>query len=366
MNINGSKTDRDTFKDDSREHSISSTNAARSQLKSQKTILVTGGGGFLGSAIVRDLLVEGYKVRSFSRKLYPELEALGVTCHVGDIANPMDVDPAVKGVDGVIHGAAYASVWGRYEDFFNTNVVGTRNVIGAMKKFGIKHLVYTSSPSIVFDGKSIEGDDESIPYAKKDLAFYPATKKIAEKEVRSAVGHDFFAVSLRPHLIWGPHDPHFFPRLKWKARTGKLKQVGDGTNRVDTIFVTNAARAHRLALEALFENPSLSGRAYFLGQETNRLCWEFVADLVKASGSKPVSGKIPLWLAYGVGALFEFLYRTFGIFDREPPITKLVALQLAKSHYFSHANAHRDFGYKPLVTYEEGMLALKEWAKTQP
>ncbi len=327
-----------------------------------KTILVTGGGGFLGTAIVKDLLAHGYQVRSFSRKTYGHLEALGVHCVKGDISNPLDVASAVKGVDAVIHAAALASIWGRYEDFYNANVLGTRHVINAMKSFGVKHLVYTSSPSIVFDGESIEGADESLPYARKDLAFYPATKKIAEKEVREAIGPDFMAVCLRPHLIWGPHDPHFFPRLKEKALAGKLKQVGDGTNRVDNIYVENAARAHRQALEALVLKPQLSGRAYFLGQESERLCWDFVGDLVEAAGAKPVSGKVPLWLAYGLGAVLEFFYGLFRVFDSEPPMTKLLALQLAKSHYFSHANAHKDFGYEPLVSYEEGMKALRDWA----
>ena len=329
-----------------------------------KTILVTGGGGFLGTAIVKDLLAHGYRVRSFSRKTYSHLEAMGVHCVTGDVSVSADVEEAVRGVDAVIHAAAFASVWGRYEAFYKANVLGTRHVLGAMKASGVKYLVYTSSPSIVFDGDSIEGADESLPYASKNLAFYPATKKIAEKEVRSSIGDDFFAVCLRPHLIWGPHDPHFFPRLKAKALAGKLKQVGNGTNRVDTIYVENAARAHRQALEALFVNSNLSGRVYFLGQESERRCWDFVGDLVDAAGARPVSGKVPLWLAYSLGAVFEFVYGLFGIFDSEPPMTKFMALQLAKSHYFSHAHAHRDFGYEPVVSYEEGMKALKQWAKT--
>jgi nucleoside-diphosphate-sugar epimerase len=327
------------------------------------TVLVTGGGGFLGSYIIKDLLKYGYKVVSFSRKAYPELEKLGVHCALGDISNSKDVERALHGVDAVIHTAALAAIWGKYEDFYQTNVEGTRNLIASMKARGIQYLVHTSSPSIVFNGDSIEGDDESIPMATKNLAHYPATKKLAELEVKSQINERFFAVCLRPHLIWGPGDPHFFPRLRAKAKLNKIRQVGDGKNLVDTIYVENAATAHRQALEALMRDRSLSGRSYFLGQDKEVLCWQFVRDLLDAAGEHPELRKVPLWLAYALGTVLEFLYGLFKIYDREPPMTKLLALQLAKSHYFSHKNAFNDFGYAPKVTYEAGMLALKAWAQ---
>jgi nucleoside-diphosphate-sugar epimerase len=328
------------------------------------TVLVTGGGGFLGSYVIKDLLASGYKVVSFSRKPYPRLEKLGVRCVLGTISNPQDIERALKGVDAVIHTAALAAIWGKYEDFYETNVVGTKNLISVMKRMGIQYLVYTSSPSIVFDGESIEGDDESMPLATQNLAHYPATKKLAEIEVKNQVDGKFFAVCLRPHLIWGPNDPHFFPRLREKAKMNRIKQVGDGQNLVDTIYVENAAIAHRQALEALMKNHSLSGNSYFLGQEKEILCWQFIKDLVAASGERPKFSKVPLWLAYSLGAVLELFYGLFKIYDREPAMTKFMALQLAKSHYFSHKKAFEDFGYVPKVSYEDGMLALKAWAQS--
>ena len=101
-----------------------------------------------------------------------------------------------------------------------------------------------------------------------------------------------------------------------------------------------------------------------MGQEKEILCWQFIKDLVAASGVRPKLSKVPLWLAYSLGAVLELFYGLFKIYDREPAMTKFMALQLAKSHYFSHKKAYEDFGYVPKVSYEDGMLALKAWAQS--
>lgn len=330
-----------------------------------KKVLVTGGGGFLGSYIVRELLKSGYEVISFSRGDYPEISKLGARCVRGDLSSRSDLRSALLGVDAVIHTAAKAGIWGRYEDFYAANVTGTIHLVEVMKELGIKYLVYTSSPSIVFDGRSIDGADESISLARRDLAHYPATKKIAESFILSACSQDFFAVSLRPHLIWGPHDPHFFPRLKQRSLSGKLRRVGAGKNLVDVIYVENAAIAHRQALESLTSRPEISGSSYFLGQENPVSCWSFISDLVNVAGGKPISKSVPLWLAFALGSVLEFFYAALRIYQKEPLMTRLLALQMARSHYFSHKKAENELGYRPLISYEEGMRRLKTWADTQ-
>src|SRR5438874_8079929 len=126
--------------------------------------LVTGGGGFLGGAVVRLLRQRGCDVRSFTRTSYPWLEELGVEQVLGDLADPAAVERAVAGVDVVFHVAAKAGVWGRHADFVATNVTGTENVLAAMRKHGVRKLVYTSTPSVVHGGGDLEGADESVPY----------------------------------------------------------------------------------------------------------------------------------------------------------------------------------------------------------
>ena len=147
--------------------------------------LVTGGGGFLGGAIVRKLLERGDTVRSFSRGDYPELEKIGVEQYRGDIADPDVVARACEGVDIVFHVAAKAGVWGHYDDYYRANTLGTENVIQACLSKGISTLVYTSSPSVIFDGTDMEGVDESAPYPEHYHANYPKTKALAEQKARA-------------------------------------------------------------------------------------------------------------------------------------------------------------------------------------
>ena len=146
-----------------------------------KKILVTGGGGFLGKAIVRQLLAEGHQVASLSRSRYPDLDAMGVRQYEGDIANAGAIKDAARGMDVVFHVAAKPGVWGAYEDYFRPNVTGTRNVITACKSCNVAMLVYTSSPSVVFDGTDMQGVDESAPYPDDYHAPYPKTKALAER-----------------------------------------------------------------------------------------------------------------------------------------------------------------------------------------
>jgi 2-alkyl-3-oxoalkanoate reductase len=226
--------------------------------------LVTGGGGFLGGAVVRKLLARGDAVRSFTRTAYPWLAELGVEQAHGDLADPGAVARAVEGCDVVFHVAAKAGVWGRYGDFFATNVTGTENVLAACGKHGITRLVYTSTPSVVHGGESIEGADESAPYPAKYEAHYPQTKAVAERAVLHENGPRMATVALRPHLVWGPGDPHLIPRVLRRARAGKLRRIGKQPVKVDVTFVDNAADAHLLAADRLTPGSPVAGKAYFV------------------------------------------------------------------------------------------------------
>lgn len=328
--------------------------------QSQK-VLLTGGGGFLGRYIAKALVARNFEVVNLSRGKYPYLEDLGVFSYQGDLRNLNDLLHAGQGCSSIIHTAALAGIWGRKKDFLDINYKGTCNVIEAAKKLKIKKLIYTSSPSVAFDGRDIQGLDEMTPYSEKFFCHYPYSKKLAEQEVLAANSLDLQTLALRPHLIWGPNDPHFLPRLLKRSREGRLFRVGDQRNKVDVIYVENAANAHVDALERMQLNPQLGGRAYFLGQDQPVDLWAFIDQLLIAGGGKPLRPKtIPFRLAYGLGMVCEFLYNSIRRFDSDPPMTRFLAMQLSRSHYFSHANAKRDFDYKIRVSTEEGLLRLKE------
>ena len=202
-------------------------------------VLVTGAGGFLGLALTKQLLARGVEVRSLNRNPYPQLDSLEVEQIIGDLQNYDDVNKAVRGVDAVFHVASKTGIWGSYASYAGVNITGTRHILEACKKEGVHHLIYTSTPSVVFDRHDICGGDESLGYAQKFLCHYAATKAIAEKEVLAANDSLLSTVALRPHLIWGPGDTNLIPRLIAKGRSGKLKRVGDGKNMVDIIYVDN-------------------------------------------------------------------------------------------------------------------------------
>ncbi|SIO57127.1 Nucleoside-diphosphate-sugar epimerase [Singulisphaera sp. GP187] len=321
--------------------------------------LVTGGGGFLGHAIVRSLRARGDTVRSLARGDYPELRALGAEPIRGDVADPDAVLRAVDGCDVVFHVAAKAGIWGPYDEYHRCNVEGTRNVLAACRAHGVRKLVHTSSPSVVFDGRDMEGVNESVPYASHFDSPYPATKAEAERLVLAADGAELATTALRPHLIWGPGDNHLIPRLIARARAGRLRRIGRKDHLVDTIYIDNAAEAHLLAADHLGPDSPNHGKAYFLSQGEPWPLWSVINGILAAAGVPPVTRSVPRGAALLAGTLLEQGYRTLGL-SAEPPMTRFLAHQLSTAHWFDITAARRDFGYHPTVSIDEGLRRLEK------
>jgi len=319
--------------------------------------LVTGGGGFLGRYIAEGLLTRGDAVCVIGRRRYADLEALGIECRVVDLGDQSSVEAVCEGVDVVFHVAAKAGYWGDPAEFDRTNVQGTRHVISGCLKAGVGRLVHTSTPSVVAHPGLLENVNEDQPYPPVALCDYQRTKILAEKDVLAANGDALKTVSLRPHIIFGPRDPHFIPRIVARARAGQIRRVGDGTNRVDVIYVENAAAAHLAAADALVEGRTVGGRAYFISQGEPVRLWEFLDRILEGLGLPPIKKSVPFGVAWYAGSVLEAVHRLLRL-GGEPRMTRFLAVQLGQSHWFDVSRARDELGFQPTISTDEGLARL--------
>jgi nucleoside-diphosphate-sugar epimerase len=322
-----------------------------------RKVLITGGGGFVGKAIVRLLRARDIHCLVAGRHQYPEVQALGAICRQGDIRDRDFIVECCRGVDTVFHVAALAGIWGRWRDYHGVNVLGTENVIAGCRAAGVSHLIYTSTPSVVFNQHSICNKNEDLPYAEQFLCHYARSKVMAERLILAASNKGLRTCALRPHLIWGPGDPHLIPRLIERGRAGQLRQVGAGENLVDISYIDNVAHAHLLVADNLETVATAAGRAYFISQGEPVNLWRWIGELFSRLDIAPVRVKVSYPMAYGLGGLLEVGYHLTGC-RQEPRMTRFLAQQLAKSHYFSIARAREELGYQPLVSTAQGMERL--------
>ena len=392
-------------------------------------VLVTGGTGFLGRRLVERLLVQGRPVTVLARRPAPDLAARGVRFVAASIEDADAVRAACAGIGTVFHVDARVGIWGRYDDVFRANVLGTRAILAGCREHGVARLVHTSTPSVVYNGRPLSGADESLPLTTDCPAAYPLTKAIAEREVLAANSPALRTIALRPHLIWGVGDPHLVPRILARARAGWLRIVGDGRNRVDMVHVENAVDAHLLAEAALTGTgspptsprqasdgspqlpprqspppssvhaasnngknpapdhhaapppdhaapaddsaphearpeigaraavPACAGRAYFVTNDEPVLLWDWINALLAALGERPVTRRIPLGAASAIGSACEAAWRVLPL-RGEPPMTRFVAAELAKDHWFDVRAARRDLGYTPRISMGAGTAEL--------
>jgi len=353
-------------------------------------VLVTGGTGFLGSHLVDRLLESGRIVTVVSRSLQPRLEARGIRVVVGPLHDPAVCAAAVEDAETVFHVAARVGVWGRYEDFSRDNVVSTETLLAAAQHAQVARFVHTSTPSVVYNGQDLAGANESLPLTTDCPSPYPLTKAQAEAKVLAASRDDFQTIALRPHLIWGVGDPHLVPRILARARGGKLRIVGSGQNRVDMVHITNATQAH-LDAESTLANPEIhchlvsdngsynvvgkdiknsgnrnlgpTGRAYFITNDEPVNLWDWINELLVALDEPPLTKSISLKAASRIGHICETLWKVLPLMG-EPPMTRFIAAELAKDHWFDITAAKRDLGYQPAVTMSAGTAELIEHLRT--
>ncbi len=314
-------------------------------------VLVTGATGFLGAHTVGALIAAGHEVLAMGRD--PErLSGIQARTVLADLRDGAAVARACAGVDAVVHTAALSAAWGKRDDFVALNLTGTRHVLDACARHGVRRLVHISSPAVIFDGFDQINTPDDAPFPARFSSYYALTKKLAEDAVRASPVE---AIILRPKAIYGPGDRSLLPRLVAAARAGRLPQIGDGQNAIELTYVSDAVGAILLALER-----GQAGRVPYTvtGGQAVRL-WDAIRTLLTRLGVSSRLPALPLWAALPLASGMEF---AAGITGREPHLTRYTVNLLARTQTYEIFRARTELGYAPQVSFEDGLeRTLQAW-----
>lgn len=318
-------------------------------------VVVTGGRGLLGSAVVTELLHRGHDVLSFQR------HASGTQARdvLGDITDAAAVGAAVQGADAVVHLAALVSMSGPLSEFERVNVGGTQNVIDAAQAAGVGRFVQVSSPSVANAGRALVGDAAGLADPDRARGNYARTKAQAELLALAADSRDMAVTAIRPHLVWGPGDTQLIEPIVQRARTGRLFLIDQGAALIDTTYVDNAADAVAQALECA-TLPEVRGRSFVVTNGQPRTVAELLGRIAEAAGCPAPRRSVPAPVATGLGSVVE---RAWGLTGRsdEPPMTRFVAEQLSTAHWFDQRETWAALDWRPEVSLDEGFRRLRQW-----
>jgi len=297
-------------------------------------IIVSGGTGFLGSSLAQNLSVAGHEVHTIGRKPASIACSNKLIHHTFDLSKDMLNPSLLADTDIFFHIAAKAGVWGEYSEFYNANVVATEKILVACESANIPRLIYTSTPSVVFCGKSIVGGNESLQYGNTRFSPYAETKAIAEQKVLGAHSTGKIqTIALRPHLVWGENDPHLLPRVIARHKAGKLRIIGSGQNQVDLTHIENVTHAHICAMQEMIRNKNLGGKPYFIGQSEPVFLWKWLNQVFQSIDLPPLTKKLSFQNAFILGASLEKIWkiclessrlRVFTFISMEKQMQKLV------------------------------------------
>ncbi len=319
-------------------------------------VLVTGGTGFVGSAVVRALLVAGYPVRALVRPASPRanLDTLDVEIAEGDMRDAASVTAAMAGVRYVVHVAADYRLWSPDRDEIRrNNVVGTQTVMAAALRAGVERVVYTSSvAALALRGDGSAADESTVLVEGAAVGAYKQSKVAAQDLVAAMIVKDALpAIIVNPSTPIGPRDIRPTPtgRIIVEAASGRMPgYVDTGLN---LVHVDDVAAGHVAALER-----GTIGERYILGGQDVLLA-DMLHDIALLVGRRPPWLKMPRRLLYPAAAIAEMLATRSG---REPFLT-LDGLRMAKNRmFFSSAKAARELGYTARP-YTEGLADAVEW-----
>lgn len=328
-------------------------------------VLVTGGRGLLGGAVVRELVSRGHEVTTFQRT--PAGHGDPVVEVLGDVTDTNAVQRAMSGQQAVLHLAAKVSMVGTWDEFVHVNVEGTRTMLAAAQASGVTSFVYVSSPSVAHAGEPLVGVGATPADPERARGDYSRSKAMAEIDALAYDRDGFAVTAIRPHLVWGPGDTQLIGRIAERARAGRLVLIDDGAALVDTTYVDNAADALAQALDRC-ARPTVHGRAFVVSNGQPRTVRELFARIALAAGAEPPTRRVPFPAARAAGVAVERAWRGVERFrpqEDEPPMTAFLAEQVATAHWFDQRATRQALDWAPTVDLEEGFRRLADWFEGQ-
>ena len=262
-----------------------------------RRVLVTGASGLLGAGVARVLADAGNDVTTLQRRPSGVPGARDVR---GSVTDPAAVEEALTGADTVVHVAAKVSVSGPEHEYEAVNVEGTRILLHAAQRHGVRRFVHVSSPSVAHAGDSIVGEGAGAASPEHARGPYARTKAAGERLALAADRDDFRVLVLRPHLMWGPGDLQLTDRIVQRARAGRMPVLGTGAPLVDTLYTANAVEAVVAAVSAADVH---HGEALVVTNGEPRPVGELIRQIALAGGAAEPERRVPAGLARrGIGA----------------------------------------------------------------
>jgi nucleoside-diphosphate-sugar epimerase len=323
----------------------------------EQVSLVTGGGGFVGRALVAALRARGDRVlvaEPFGEPWRDDIQFERV-----DIRDTEALARLCEGVNTVFHNASLVHTkHNREDDVWSVNLGGARSVLRACWQARVDKLVYVSTASAVYEGKDIENGDETLPYARRSQAPYADSKIAAEGEVLAANGQrGVLTCAIRPHVVFGPGDKRFLPAILKRARAGQLRvSVGvNNTKLSDFTYVDNLIDALLLADERLTPDGPVAGQAYFVTNGEPVPFFGFVKSVLLELGLPKILAGVPYPIVYAAAAIKESIDTLRGGTIHEDGMTRFAIRYMVRHHYFDISKAKRDLGYTPRVSLAQGI-----------
>jgi len=324
-------------------------------------VLVTGATGFLGMKVANRLALMGYKVTGTGRneKIGDSLSKKDIRFVNCALENRDHMLALCQNQDYVIHCGAFSSPWGKYKDFYQANVVGTKNVIDGCIKWKVKRLIHVSTPSVYFyyDERLDVKEDDVLP--SKFVNHYAKTKYLAELEIDKAFQQGLATITIRPRALFGPGDQAIFPRLIKVCEKGIFPKIGSGNVEIDMTYIDNVVDALLLCLSS---GHSTLGQKYNITNDERVNLYSMIESVMEKLGKSFSYRKISYQKAFFLATAMEYV-STYLLGGKEPLLTRYTVSVLSQSQTLSIEKARKELGYEPVISIEQGTKEFIEWWK---